>query len=64
MNPDPMGYSKARKRRSGTRWTAYYDSYDGRVRSAGTFATKEAADLAWLSRESAIGKGAVDDPHP
>ncbi|HET6909689.1 MAG TPA: tyrosine-type recombinase/integrase, partial [Mycobacteriales bacterium] len=42
------------------RWTAYFESLDGRIRSAGTYATKEAADLAWLEREAAIGRGLVD----
>src|SRR4051794_33335727 len=57
-----MGYSRARKSNCGARWTAYYETYDGKVRSAGTFATRDAAELAWRSREAAIGKGVVDDP--
>jgi integrase len=58
-----VGFSRARNgARKGTRWIACYDAYDGRVRSAGTYATKDEADLAWLAREAAIGKGLTADP--
>jgi integrase len=58
-----MGYSRARRRKKiGLRWTAYYECYDGTVRSAGTFATEDEADLAWLTKEQAIGKGLHLDP--
>ncbi|MDQ1704936.1 MAG: hypothetical protein QOF18_1302, partial [Frankiaceae bacterium] len=52
-----MGYSFKRKARSGTRWTACYEGLDGRIRSAGTYASEDEANLAWLSRERAIGVG-------
>jgi integrase len=59
-----MGYSRSRKRKKlGARWTAYYEAYDGQIRSAGTFATKDAADLAWLAKEQSIGKGVHLDPN-
>jgi integrase len=51
-----------RRCNSAVRWTAYYEAYDGKVRSAGTFATRDEAELAWRSREAAIGKGVIDDP--
>lgn len=58
-----MGYSRPRKSKAGdTRWTAYYETYDGKIRSAGTFSSKDDAELAWRSREAAIGKGLVNDP--
>jgi integrase len=59
-----MGYSRKRRRKTvGVRWTAYYECYDGTVRSAGTFATEDEADLAWLAKEQAIGKGLRLDPN-
>lgn len=57
-----MGFSRRRQRVSGPRWTAYFESYDGTIRSAGTFASEDQADLAWLGREQAIGKGVRLDP--
>lgn len=59
-----MGYSRKRRRKTvGVRWTGYYECYDGTVRSAGTFASKDEADLAWLAKEQAIGKGVHLDPN-
>lgn len=58
-----MGFSRRRQRANGPRWTAYFESYDGTVRSAGTFTTEDEADLAWLAREQAIGKGLRLDPN-
>ena len=58
-----MGYTRRRgSKKHGVRWTAYYETYDGKIRSAGTYATKDDAELAWRSREAAIGKGLIADP--
>lgn len=54
--------SSESSKKNGIRWTAYYETYDGKVRSAGTFGSADAAELAWRSREAAIGMGVIADP--
>src|SRR4051794_9292912 len=57
-----MGWTQKRKRASGWRYTACYEGLDGRVRSAGTYATEDEAELAWRAREHSIGLGLNSDP--
>jgi integrase len=58
-----MGQSRKRIIGNGDiRYTAYYQDLRGRRRSAGTFASKRAADTAWRSAESLQEAGHPGDP--
>jgi integrase len=57
-----MGFSRKRRGRDGRpRYTAYYLNLRGRERSAGTFATKKAANDAWKEAESGVRAGKQGD---
>jgi integrase len=58
-----MGYSRVRTGRAGKpRYTAYYWDVRGRERSAGTFASRKAADRAWQHEEAKVAEGRAGDP--
>lgn len=58
-----MGFSRKRVGKGGkVRYTASYRDLRGSVRSAGTFATKKAADRAWQKAEVELRQGRVGDP--
>jgi hypothetical protein len=59
-----MGHSRKRTGKTGAvRYTAYYyDDTRGRRRSAGTFASKKAADAAWRNAETLQDAGHPGDP--
>ena len=58
-----MGQSRKRIGKAGVaRYTAYYDDRRGRRRSAGTFASKKAADAAWRNAEALQDTGHPGDP--
>jgi integrase len=58
-----MGHSRKRTGKTGAvRYTAYYDDHRGRRRSAGTFASKKAADAAWRNAEALQDAGHPGDP--
>jgi integrase len=58
-----MGQSRKRVIASGeVRYTAYYVDLRGHRRSAGTFASRKAADTAWRQAETALGAGQPGDP--
>jgi hypothetical protein len=58
-----MGYSRVRTGRAGKpRYTAYYRDVRGRERSAGTFASRKAADRAWQHEEAKVAEGRAGDP--
>lgn len=58
-----MGYAKPRVGRDGkTRYTACYLDLRGRLRSAGTFATKKEANRRWQSAEVKLAEGRIGDP--
>ena len=48
-----MGHGRWRVGADGKRrYTAYYDDHRGRRRSAGTYATRKDADIAWQNAEA------------
>lgn len=58
-----MGHSRKRLGTDGKpRYTAYYDDIRGSRRSAGTFANKKQADIAWQRAESKVAEGRASDP--
>jgi hypothetical protein len=63
MSGMTMGYVKPRAGRDGrTRYTACYLDLRGRLRSAGTFATKKEANRAWQAAEVKLAEGRIGDP--
>jgi integrase len=58
-----MGFSRKRLGTNGKpRYTAYYMDLRGRELSAGTFASKKAADKAWQKAEAKVAEGRGGDP--
>jgi integrase len=58
-----VGHSRKRLGTEGKpRYTAYYDDIRGSRRSAGTFASKKQADIAWQRAESKVAEGRASDP--
>jgi integrase len=58
-----MGYSEPREDNNGNiRWIAIYRNIQGRKRSAGTYATEDAADAAWIKAENNIAARRITDP--
>lgn len=57
-----MGSSRKRIGPNGVRWTALYYDARRRQRSAGSFATKRAADAAWQLAETLQRSGRAGDP--
>ena len=58
-----MGFTRPRDGREGlTRYQALYDDAKGHRRSAGTFATKKAADRAWQRAEARMAEGRMGNP--
>jgi integrase len=58
-----VGQSRKRIGKDGTaRYTAYYGDIRGVRRSAGTYATRRAADHAWQWAEAKVAEGRAGDP--
>ena len=58
-----MGFTRPRTGRDGAvRYQALYDDVKGHRRSAGTFATQDAADKAWQRAELRLAEGRMGDP--
>jgi integrase len=58
-----VGHSRKRLGRDGKpRYTAYYEDLRGIRHSAGTFATRRAADRAWQRSEARVAEGRANDP--
>ncbi|GII58528.1 hypothetical protein Pth03_69170 [Planotetraspora thailandica] len=58
-----MGFSRNRLGINGRpRYTAYYMDLRGRELSAGTYASKKAADKAWQKAEAKVAEGRAGDP--
>jgi integrase len=58
-----MGFTRPRTGRKGViRYQALYDDVKGHRRSAGTFATEDAADKAWQRAELRMAEGRVGNP--
>ncbi len=58
-----MGFTRKRVGRDGaTRYAAVYRDARGKIRQAGTYATKKDANLAWQRAETAISSGRPGDP--
>jgi len=58
-----MGFTRPRAGRNGVvRYQALYDDVKGHRRSAGTFATEDAADKAWQRAELRMAEGRMGNP--
>ena len=58
-----MGFTRPRTGLSGVvRYQALYDDVKGHRRSAGTFATEDAADKAWQRAELRMAEGRMGNP--
>jgi hypothetical protein len=61
--PGLMGFARKRVGKDGKiRYTATYVDVRGSIRSAGTFATERAANMASQNAETALRQGRVGDP--
>jgi integrase len=56
-----MGHSRRRPGAGGVRWIALYYDARGRQRSAGSFATKREAEIAWQAAEALQRSGRAGD---
>lgn len=58
-----MGFTRKRRDKQGEiRYAAVYRDARGRVRQAGTFASRKEANLAWQTAEARLAMGRPDDP--